>query len=203
MGVWDRPGGWPIAVLDGLGTVARTLRLNGDGAFLAAGAAGGRVAVWRADTWEERAVWDAHEDEAAAVAWRGNILATGGGDGRVALWTSKGEDIAETTFEEGPVQGLAWRPDGGRLLVAIGGPDAAIVALRVVAERHPVVVGPKRLGGTAGPAEGAWDGQPVTADQETLPLSHAVVTVPAGSVSVRPTRKVPLARVRATRPVMS
>ena len=43
----------------------------------------------------------------------------------------------------------------------------------------------------------------MTADQETLPLSHAVVMFPAGSVSVRLTRNVPLARVRATRPVMS
>jgi hypothetical protein len=30
--------------------------------------------------------------------------------------------------------------------------------------------------------------QPVTASHETLPLSHAAVTAPAASVSVRPTR---------------
>lgn len=133
VGVWERPGGRPIAVLEGLGSVARTVRLSADGAFLSAGAAGGRVAVWRADTWEPRAIWDAHDDEAAAVAWHRDTLATGGGDGRVALWTAKGEQMAETAFEEGPVKGLAWRPDGTRLLAAIGGPDAAIVALRVAA----------------------------------------------------------------------
>jgi WD40 repeat protein len=131
-------------VLDGLGTVARTVRLSAG--HLAAGAAGGRVGVWRADTWEPRAIWDAHDDEAAAVAFRTGapataggegtpgtagregVLATGGGDGRVGIWSLDGEPQGELELD-GPVQALAWHPDGTRLLAAIGGPDAAIVAL--------------------------------------------------------------------------
>ena len=45
--------------------------------------------------------------------------------------------------------------------------------------------------------------QPLTASHGIVPLSHAIVTAPAGSVSVTLTRTLPLARVRATRPVMS
>ena len=45
--------------------------------------------------------------------------------------------------------------------------------------------------------------QPVTALHGMLSLSHATVTVPAASVSVRLTRRLPLARLRVTRPVMS
>ena len=45
--------------------------------------------------------------------------------------------------------------------------------------------------------------QPLTASHGMLPLSHAIVTAPAASVSVTLTRTLPLARVRATRPAMS
>jgi hypothetical protein len=132
VGVWERPGGRPLAVLDGLGTLARAVRLSSDGHHLAAGAAGGRAAVWSTETWERRSAWDAHPDEAAGLAFHGDGLATGGADGRVVLWSLDGEPRAEATLD-GPVEGLAFRPDGGRLLAAQGGPDAAVVAFTAAA----------------------------------------------------------------------
>ena len=86
VGVWERPTGRPIAVLAGLRTVARTLRLSADGRYLAAGAADGAAAVWETDTWVRLALWEAHEDECAAIAFdEHGTLATGGADGHVAL----------------------------------------------------------------------------------------------------------------------
>jgi hypothetical protein len=135
VGVWERPTGRPLAVLEGLGTLARTLRLSPDGRHLAAGAAGGRVAVWETDGWRQRAAWDAHPDEAAALAFHpgGAALLTGGADGRIVPWTLDGEPAAEGAQLAGRVQGLAFRPDGARLLATQAAPDAAVIAYAVTA----------------------------------------------------------------------
>ena len=131
VGVWDR-GGRPLAVLPGLGTLARVVRLSPDGRQLAAGAAGGRAQIWSTDGWQRTAVWEAHADETAALAFHADTLATGGADGRVAIWALDGEPLGEAVLD-GPVQGLAYSPDGGRLLAATGGPGAAVVAFTAVA----------------------------------------------------------------------
>jgi len=129
VGVWERPTGRPIAVLAGLRTVARTLRLSADGRYLAAGAADGAAAVWETDTWVRLAMWEAHEDECAAMAFdEHGTLATGGADGHVSLWGPDGEPRGGIALDA-PVQGLAHRPGDDRLLAATGGPDAAVVAL--------------------------------------------------------------------------
>jgi hypothetical protein len=132
VGVWERDGGRPLAVLDGLGTLARVVRISPDGRHLAAGAAGGRAAVWDTETWVRRMLWEAHADETVALAFHGDVLATGGADGHVALWSLEGEPLGGATLD-GPVVGLAYRPDGGRLLAATGGPSAAVVALTAAA----------------------------------------------------------------------
>jgi hypothetical protein len=132
IGVWGRDGGRPLAVLEGLGTLARTVCRRPDGRHLAAGAAGGRAAIWATGTWERRTIWEPHPDETAALAFHGDTLATGGGDGRVGLWSLDGEPRGEAALD-GPVQGLAYRPDGGRLLAATGGPAAAVVAFTAAA----------------------------------------------------------------------
>ena len=53
------------------------------------GYADGHVAV------HGRAGWEAHEDEASALALQGDRLATGGDDGRVALWSLDGALLDE------------------------------------------------------------------------------------------------------------
>jgi WD40 repeat protein len=130
--VRDRRSGRPLAVLAALPAVARVLRLDPAGRRLAAGAADGTVAVWDTESWDELARWAAHPGEAAGVAWQpaGDALATGGDDGAVRLWTPAGERLAELSLGE-PVSGLAFHPDGDRLLAAQSG--AGVVALRAQA----------------------------------------------------------------------
>jgi WD40 repeat protein len=125
--VRDRATTRPLAVLGAFGAIARTLRLNGG--RLAAGAADGAVAVWDARSWEELGRWQAHPGEAAGLAWHGDTLATGGEDGIVRLWSATGERRDEAAVGP-PVTGLAFSPDGTRLLVARAGPDGGVLELR-------------------------------------------------------------------------
>jgi hypothetical protein len=128
--VWERPSGRPVAVLEDLGTLVRTLRLSGDGRRLAAGTADGTVAVWDTTTWRPAGRWKAHSGEAAGLGFYpgGHTLATGGDDGAVRLWSGDDGKLIGEAALEAPVEGLAFRPDGGRLLASQAGPGAAIVA---------------------------------------------------------------------------
>jgi WD40 repeat protein len=125
--VRDRATTRPLAVLEAFGVIARTLRL--DGGRLAAGAADGSVAVWDASTWEPLGQWTAHPGEARGLDWHGDTLATGGEDGAVRLWSPSGElrDEADAGL---PVTGLAFSPDGARLLAARAGPSGSVLELR-------------------------------------------------------------------------
>ncbi len=135
IGVWERPGGRPLAVLEGLDTVARVVRLAPDGRHLAAAAASGMVVVWETGGWHPVGSWRAHPDETAGLAFHpgGRALATGGADGTVGLWALDGAPLAGSATLDGPVRGLAFRPDGRRLLAGCAGLDAAVVALAVTA----------------------------------------------------------------------
>jgi hypothetical protein len=129
--VRDRASGRPLAVLNAFPAVARVLRLAGS--RLAAGSADGSVALWDAESWEELARWQAHEGEAAGLAWRpgGESLATGGEDGLVRLWSLEGEALGEIDVGA-PVTGLAFHPGGDRLLAARAGPAGGVAALQLV-----------------------------------------------------------------------
>jgi WD domain, G-beta repeat len=122
------PDGRPLARLDGFKTIARVVRFSADGSLLAAGAADGTVAAWDVATWRQLASWQAHQEEAAGLAFHpgGGMLATGGAEG-VRVWTPEGGRLGEAAVSA-PVEGLAFHPDGGRLLVARSGPDEALLA---------------------------------------------------------------------------
>jgi WD40 repeat protein len=125
--VRDRATMRPLAVLEPFSAIARTLRLSAG--RLAAGSADGAVAVWDAATWEELARWQAHSGEAAGLAWHGDTLATGGDDGAVRLWSPSGV-LRDEASAGPPVTGLAFSPDGSRLLAARAGPDGGVLELR-------------------------------------------------------------------------
>jgi hypothetical protein len=126
--VRERASGRPLAVLDPFPAIARTLRLDPAGRRLAAGAADGSVAIWDVESWEELARWSAHPGEAAGLAWRpdGRALATGGDDDAVRLWSFGGEALDEVEVG-GPVTGLAFHPEGSRLLAARGGGGVVVI----------------------------------------------------------------------------
>lgn len=124
--VRDRRTTRPLAVLDAFGAIARVIRLA-DGLF-AAGAADGTVATWDAESWAELGRWPAHSGEARGLAWREDSLATGGEDGLVRLWSLDGEKLDEAQVDA-PVTGLAFSPDGTRLLVARAGPAGGVLEL--------------------------------------------------------------------------
>ena len=89
--VWDATGRDELLVVPERGKQVRRVILAETDVIV--GYADGHVAV------HGRAGWDAHADEASAIALHpdGDRIATGGNDGRVALWTLDGELLDETT----------------------------------------------------------------------------------------------------------
>jgi hypothetical protein len=87
--VWDSRALEEVCLVPGRDRQVRRLRFIGEA--LAIGYADGWVAV------AGGAGWQAHEDEACAIAASpgGQRFATGGWDGRVALWTPEGELVDE------------------------------------------------------------------------------------------------------------
>ena len=91
--VWDATGRDQLLVVPERGKQVRRVVLAE--ADVIVGYADGHVAV------PGRAGWDAHADEASAIALHpdGERIATGGNDGRVALWSLDGELLDETTTQ--------------------------------------------------------------------------------------------------------
>ena len=88
--VWDANGRDELLVVPERGKQVRRVILAETDVIV--GYADGHVAV------PGRAGWEAHADEASAIALHPTAtgIATGGSDGRVALWTLDGELLAET-----------------------------------------------------------------------------------------------------------
>ncbi len=89
--VWDATGRDELLVVPERGKQVRRVILAETDVIV--GYADGHVAV------PGRAGWEAHADEASAIALHPDEqrIATGGSDGRIALWTLDGELLAETT----------------------------------------------------------------------------------------------------------
>jgi hypothetical protein len=108
--VWDAGSLDDLFVVPERGLQVRRIVLAGE--TLIAGYADGHLAV------HERAGWQAHADEACALALHpdGERLASGGWDGRVGLWTLDGELLEEASVGA-EVAGVAFL--GGDRLLAL------------------------------------------------------------------------------------
>ncbi len=95
---------------------------------LAAGTAGGRVAVFDTSG-RSTANWTAHDGPVLTMAWTqdGSALVTGGQDGRIELWDPSGVTIEGAAFDA-PVSAVTW-VDGDRIAAKVGGPGGRIVLL--------------------------------------------------------------------------
>jgi hypothetical protein len=119
--VWDDTGRDELLVIAERGVQVRKVILAGEDVVI--GYADGHLAV------HGRTAWQAHGDEARAVAVDGSRLATGGWDGRVALWTLDGEPLGEADVgaEVGDIAFLG--PD--RLLALHQLPETGVSLLEV------------------------------------------------------------------------
>jgi hypothetical protein len=119
--VWDATGRDELLVVPERGKQVRRILLAGEH-DLVIGYADGHVVV------HGRAGWDAHDDEASALAVHGDLLATGGDD-RVALWRLDGTLLDElaTGAEIADVAFLG----GDRLLVLHRLPETGVAIVEI------------------------------------------------------------------------
>jgi len=135
--LWDRQTLVARGELAGHRHTVRHLVLTPDGRLLASGAADGEVGLWDALAATRLALWPAHASEARGLALhpRLPLLATGGGDGRLRLWSLDSPPrLLADEAEPGPVDALAFSPDGGQLLVAARGDRPGVRLYGVAAE---------------------------------------------------------------------
>jgi len=121
--VWDASGREELLVVPERGRQVRQVILAG--AETVVGYADGQIAV------HGRSTWEAHGDEAAAMALHpdGRRLASGGGDGRVALWTLDGALLAEAATQA-EVAGVAFLGED-RLLALHRMPDTGVSVIEL------------------------------------------------------------------------
>ncbi len=92
----------------------RALAWSADGSFLAAAFRDGRIATYDPETWSERAIWKAHEQQVRSLAIHPDSrqIVSGGREGMVRQWNRDGGLIREIAVHSGLIEGVAYSPDG-------------------------------------------------------------------------------------------
>jgi WD40 repeat protein len=130
-----------------------------DGRLVAMGGANGEVAVWDAETGQERWAWNAHDSKAARLAFSpdGRHLATGSSDGAVLVW-----DVANRrrTFRgkghTAAITSLAFAADGKTLASGSADGTAKLWDLTAAAGGRPLEDSRGRGARLAYSRDGRW-----------------------------------------------
>ena len=119
----DAETGKPVAFLDGLADIARSVTFSPDGRLLAAGGGhaqqGGEVRIWQVSDHRPVLAIQGHSDTIQALAFSpdGKTLATASYDKEIKLWdVASGRELRTLRDHIGAVYALAFTPDGNRLL---------------------------------------------------------------------------------------
>ncbi len=126
--VWSARSLKPVAHLKDSAHKVWALAFSRDGAHLASVDADGLATLWATDSFGTHARWQAHQGDAWSLAFHPQLplVATGGADSLVKVWSLDRQPRLIATADLGePVRGLAFRPDGDRLVAAVrdsGGP---------------------------------------------------------------------------------
>ncbi len=115
--------GEPVAFLDGLADIARSVAFSPDGRLLAAGGGhaqqGGEVRIWQVSDHRPLLAIQGHGDTIQALAFSpdGKTLATASYDKEIKLWdAASGRELRTLRDHIGAVYALAFTPDGTLLL---------------------------------------------------------------------------------------
>jgi len=112
--LWNIEGGEPEHPPLRLASEGRALAWSADGTFLAAAFRDGRIGIYDAETWTERASWQAHEQQARDLAIHpdNRQIVSGGREGALKVWNRDGSLVREMTIHRTLVEGVAYSPDG-------------------------------------------------------------------------------------------
>jgi WD40 repeat protein len=132
--VWDRATRRRIGELDAHRLPVIDLAFSPDGTWLASAGADGLLALWRTVSWSLGVIASAQTapDELLTVAFHPTLpmLATGGSDGRLRFWSMNGMPLHDEALGA-PVAGIAFAPAGDRMAIALGGPEARVLLMRM------------------------------------------------------------------------
>ena len=128
----DLNGGAPLFTLEGVDNPVNAIEWSTDGTRIAAGLHDGSVRIYDGATGDLETIGTGHLAVVSALAWNSDSsqLASGSGDGTVRVW-----DVGDVTLTSanrlvatelaGGVAGLAFSPDGSRVLASDWGITAA------------------------------------------------------------------------------
>ena len=135
---YDAHTGEEIRVLEGHSLDVVSLVFSKDGNSLVSGSNDQTIRIWDCETGKDLRTLKGSSALALAISPDGRLLASGSSEGAVHLWNlATGEKVRALTGHAASVRGLAFSPDGGRLVSSTGhfrcvwGQDVGDGAVRV------------------------------------------------------------------------